>query len=356
MAVSFGQVAEALDPQILNLILLPTEHCNFRCSYCYEDFSVGQMPRPVIDGVKALLTRRAGDLRELEISWFGGEPLLAKSVIHEISRHAAALRHQFPGLTYAANMTTNGYLLDSATAETLVSLGVTWYQISLDGPQEIHNRTRVRANGSGSFDQIWSNLLGLRAGDLPLSVQLRIHFSPDTVLLLDPLIADINREFGGDRRFSVYFKSVERLGGQGDAHTRLFSERLLEEAKEYLNGKLADPMQAATLTARGPYICYAAKPNSLMIRANGEIGKCTVALTDARNKLGVIRPDGTLSIDQGKLHVWMEGFERLDENQLACPYSQMNEKVKGPRDREDFFPVTFLPSATKRKVVPSPTG
>lgn len=353
MPVSFGQVAEALDPGFLKLILLPTERCNFRCVYCYEDFSKGQMPRPVIDGVKALLDHRGSGLRKLEISWFGGEPLLAKSVIYELSTHAAALHTRFPGITYSANMTTNGYLLDLSTAEALVSLGVTWYQISLDGPKEVHDRTRVKANGSGSFEQIWSNLLALRDSSLPLFVQLRIHFSPDTVHLLDPLIGAINREFADDSRFSVYFKSVERLGGAGDGATRLFSERLLEQAKRYLDAKLANPAQAVSLTAAGPYICYASKPNSLVVRSNGEIAKCTVALYDERNRLGVLRPDGTLSVDQDKLQTWMGGFRTMDERELGCPYSQMNEKVKGVRDREDSFPIEFLPSVRKREVVSS---
>ena len=44
------------------------------------------MPRPVVTGIKSLIDRRSEDLDDLEISWFGGEPLLALDVITEISR------------------------------------------------------------------------------------------------------------------------------------------------------------------------------------------------------------------------------------------------------------------------------
>ncbi|HEY0068405.1 MAG TPA: hypothetical protein VGE04_00395, partial [Chloroflexia bacterium] len=72
------------------------------------------------------------------------------------------------------------------------------------------------------------------------------------------------------------------------------------------------------------YVCYASKPNSLMIRADGSIGKCTVALYDTRNALGRILPNGTLDIDSSKLRLWANGFATLDPDELACPYSVMN--------------------------------
>ena len=70
-------LTEVLAADVLHLILLPTEACNFRCTYCYEDFRLGRMSEDVVRGVEALLSRRAEGLARLEISWFGGEPLAA---------------------------------------------------------------------------------------------------------------------------------------------------------------------------------------------------------------------------------------------------------------------------------------
>src|SRR4051812_32168631 len=95
----------------LNLILLPTEACNFRCTYCYEDFELGQMTSRVVNGIIALIDSRASSLDNLEISWFGGEPLLALSVIRRIMNHARNVAGFHPGLTISSNITTNGYLL-----------------------------------------------------------------------------------------------------------------------------------------------------------------------------------------------------------------------------------------------------
>ncbi|HEY0232414.1 MAG TPA: radical SAM protein, partial [Dokdonella sp.] len=68
--------------------VLPTEKCNFRCTYCYEDFKIGRMQAPVVRGLKRLISNRAPSLRRLSLSWFGGEPLLAKPVVLEVGTHA----------------------------------------------------------------------------------------------------------------------------------------------------------------------------------------------------------------------------------------------------------------------------
>jgi uncharacterized protein len=130
----------AVSNRNFNLILLPTERCNFRCIYCYEDYSVGKMKQETILGIKGLLDRRCADLDRLNVSWFGGEPLVAKSIVFEISEYATKLTHKYAGLVYTGDMTTNGYLLNYDTAKALADVGVRNYQISLDGPRDVHNQ------------------------------------------------------------------------------------------------------------------------------------------------------------------------------------------------------------------------
>lgn len=325
-------LAEAFDSGYLNLILLPTENCNFRCKYCYEDFKIGKMRPEIIAGVKALIERRAIDLHTLDISWFGGEPLVAKGIIYEISNHIInTIKYLSPSLSYQGNITTNAYYLDLATAQELVALGINFFHISLDGYQEVHDRTRVKADGSGSFSTIWSNLLAIRDSALPLTILLRVHFSPENYLEMNQLIEAINCEFSGDQRFAVYFKAIERLGGTNDQKLRRFSHQLESEVKSKLESKLKG---VQVYQNQEPYICYASKPNSLIVRANGDLAKCTVALYDTRNRIGVLSQDGTVQIDQSKFRQWVRGFESHNEQDLACPYSNMNFAVKGTEDRE----------------------
>src|SRR5262245_20489732 len=96
MKITPEQVRSAFDSRYLNLILLPTERCNFRCTYCYENFEVGRMDHSVVSAVKSLIYRRVPDLQTLDISWFGGEPLLAKDIIYDISSYVYGLKEEFP--------------------------------------------------------------------------------------------------------------------------------------------------------------------------------------------------------------------------------------------------------------------
>jgi uncharacterized protein len=62
---------DCLRSDYLNLMLMPTEACNFRCVYCYETFENKKMSKGVVGGIKALIDRRGSELSELRISWFG---------------------------------------------------------------------------------------------------------------------------------------------------------------------------------------------------------------------------------------------------------------------------------------------
>lgn len=76
-----------------------------------------------------------------------------------------------------------------------------------------------------------------------------------------------------------------------------------------------------------PYICYASRPNSLMIRANGSLGKCTVASNNERNNIGMITESGEIVINDN-LQNWIQGLETLDLQTLACPLSRIDNKIK----------------------------
>ncbi|MFC9498436.1 radical SAM protein [Streptomyces sp. NPDC056982] len=312
------ELTEALTDKSLHLILLPTEQCNFRCTYCYEDFEIGRMGRETVLGVKHLLSRRLPTLERLNISWFGGEPLLAKGLVEEISTHIVEAAEN-SDLQYLADMTTNGYLLDIPSAEQLCSLGVRLYQISLDGPSEMHDRTRVRANGKGSFDRIWSNLVALRDSDLPVSVLLRIHLSPENLPSMPDFLARIRDTFLSDSRFTVHLKPVERMGGPNDKNMEILGSDVRTKVLPELRAILQE-RDGVSKEFPGAEVCYASRPNSLVIRANGSISKCTVGLSDPANLIGRLAADGTLHIDNARLGPWVRGWVNRDWSSVRCPY------------------------------------
>jgi len=319
------RVVRALDNRRLTLTLMPTEKCNFRCTYCYEDFELGRMPPQVVDGLKNLISTRAPELRVLDLRWFGGEPMLGMPVIEEVCQHAQGLRRKFPHIQLVSSMTTNAYLLDRASLDHLLDLGVNYFQISLDGYGDDHDQTRRRADGRGTFDQIWANLLAMRDLERKFGVMLRIHYTPANLPEIKKLIEAVNREFGQDDRFRVFFKAVTRLGGPNNHLIQATSQEWQARTKAALSRLLARRDEVIDPNADGAYVCYAAEPNSFVVRSNGQIARCTVAFNDPRNQVGWLRPDGSLDLDLDRSRLWFEGLETLDTKTLNCPLPTLAE-------------------------------
>src|SRR5436190_3909142 len=234
------RVAEAFTSRTQELILLPTEKCNFRCTYCYEDFELGRMPPHVRDGVKRLIDIRVPELDSLTLSWFGGEPLLAIDICKDIAQHAFSLCQEH-GVSCYGGFTTNGYKLTTSLVSELQKLNHARFQISLDGYGQQHDRTRRLANGSGTFSVIWQNLLDLAVSDIPFDITLRVHVSPSNVPSVRELLGAINKHFGSDSRFSVFFHRISDLGGAGSQHVEKMSNATYSEVVAELQALIAGP-------------------------------------------------------------------------------------------------------------------
>jgi uncharacterized protein len=378
------QINSAITPLTQKLTLFPTEKCNFRCTYCYEDFEIGKMSQDLQRSVERLVERRVPTLKELQFSWFGGEPLLAKDVVLRLLKHAKNACDE-NGVRFISGMTTNAYLLEYSLAEELLSYGQDFYQITLDGIGDEHDKLRRRADGAGTFDRIWDNLVAMKKLPGNFDGLIRVHVRRDNIQNLELLMAEVKREFGEDRRYRLDFQHLRNMGGEGG---RTVSNPLsldeLEGVKRHLLGvyhqtksTMADvslPMNSsevkvvvkdATATAvrsaplpesagsrrrdemssTEPYVCYAAKPNNLIIRANGRVGKCTVALDDKRNDLGYLDVDGNIVIDHEKHKLWFRGLETLDLETAGCPLRGMPKyEGKSPTPEEPIRWLTRTPS------------
>ncbi|MET0118330.1 MAG: radical SAM protein [Sedimenticola sp.] len=259
---------------------------------------------------------------QLRIGWFGGEPLLAREVVCRVSAHAMAEAGKRGGLLFESGMSTNGYLLDVKAAERLISCGVTDYQITLDGPEAIHDLRRLRKDGKGTFSRIWSNLLALKQSALEFRVNLRVHLSQASVPVLEKFITHLSQAFSGDQRFRLFLKTIERLGGGRDEAIDVIGSVRGQELESRL-AEIAVDNHMSLLQVDDGYICYAARPSSFVVRHNGDLVKCTVGLDDPLNQVGRLLPDGQLDIDQRRIRPWLEGAVSLDRERLGCPRSRL---------------------------------
>lgn len=331
-------LSAALDPRSLSLVILPTEQCNFRCVYCYQDFANGKMQPELVQGIKCLIDRRLDDLAYIQISWFGGEPLIAKDIVFDISEHAAR-RCREKGIEHVrGSMTTNGYLLTPGAMKRLSEANQKYFHISVDGLGAVHDQTRPLMSGKGSFDRLWGNLIGLKKSTYDFDIDLRVHFGACDMEQTEALCREVNHHFGGDKRFRVYLKCIEDLGGANSGRITPMSPEDAETASKHLATLLRDNVVTHRYQKSAREICYAAHPNSLMIRADGRVGKCALALSDPRNAIGHLDANGRLQIDNELLQPWMAGFKDLDEELLTCPYRGLH---KTPARATKASPIAF---------------
>jgi len=315
--------ALSLSNERLKLTIMPTEKCNFRCYYCWEDFEHGSMSQATIDGIKNLLSYRAKkDLKILNIEWFGGEPTLVEPIIVDISTHIQQLVEQYPAMVYTAAMTTNGYLLDTSFLTKFYNLGIKTFQIGLDGTKDNHNRTRILANGAETFDIIWENLLAAKSTNFNIDILICIHLFSDNYTENIPLLQKIDNTFLSDKRFSIYFKAIQRLGSKNDIYIKEVVNEEERNMIDYLQQFITNKQQIIKINP-DIFVCFAAEPNAMIIRANGSINKCIVALNESYNQVGKLNTDGTLALNQKKFLSWSKGFQTSDINQIGCPNNFM---------------------------------
>lgn len=308
----------SLSEKHLSLIIFPTEQCNFRCTYCYEDFKLRRMSKETQNSIIKLISKRLPALTSIDVSWFGGEPLLAPEIISNINEFIQS--NNDGTIDFSSNITTNGYLMSYELFDAMVALGISRWQVSIDGIGRFHDQTRKLANGHGTFDTIWRNLSATKASERDFEIMIRLHFHPGNIDSCAKTIKEFLHIFNGDPRYKIYLKNISHLGSKNDSSFKVFSWAETKKVKDSLASLIPNiHLWDGVNVFDKMYVCYAAQPNSIAIRSNGRLAKCTVALQSDKNDIGAIKDDGSLEIDHDKMRFWIRGLQSLNKAELACP-------------------------------------
>ena len=300
---------------VMSLVVLPHEGCNFRCLYCYERFEHGRMSPQLMCGLARFVTETLPHYEELRVSWFGGEPLLALRELCQLSDSfldtcAAA------GKRYSSSITTNGYLLSPSVVDALISRNVRAFQVTLDGPQRVHDGQRRLVGGQGTHGRIMSNLLKLRDRPDAFLVRVRVNVLKSTVDAVRRWLGEeFQPLFGQDSRFTVAPELVERWGGPNDACLDICGDHLRGQARtgllEAAAGLGVGHEECRRALMPHGCVCYAARASALVVRADGTLCKCTVALANPGNVVGRLDGEGRARMDASAMRRWttVEGDE-----------------------------------------------
>ena len=197
--------------------------CNLNCSYCFAAQGRYQGERALMSlevGKRAMefLIEHSGSRRNLEVDFFGGEPLMAMDTVKATVDYARSLEKEH-NKNFRFTITTNGILLDDETID-YINENMSNAVLSLDGRPEVNDNMRPTVNGKGSYDVILPKFQKLVAGrgdkDYYLRGTFTRHnrdFAQDVIHIADQGFRNVSVEpVVGDAKYDYTFKEEDLPG------------------------------------------------------------------------------------------------------------------------------------------------
>lgn len=219
-------VASPVKAMCLNI----AHDCNLRCKYCFAstgDFGKGRKLMSFETGKHAIdfLLENSGDRPNLELDFFGGEPLMNFDVVKQIVKYARSREAEF-NKKFRFTITTNGLLLDDDKID-FINKEMSNVVLSIDGRKEVNDYFRVRTDGTGCYEKILPAFKKLVAGRGDKEYYVRgtftnrnLDFSEDVFSLynegfdqisVEPVVGDSDEFALTEKELPAVFKEYERL-------------------------------------------------------------------------------------------------------------------------------------------------
>ena len=287
---------------IMGLTIAPTLACNFGCDYCFQARSNVRMSDTTQDALLAFCDRYLQHAEALRIWWFGGEPTICMSILERVQSRLLELADKHQAEVHPGEIISNGYLLDAAMARRLRELMITRAQVTIDGPQEVHDRRRKLANGDGTFQRILDNLNAIV--DI-LEVNVRINIDKDNAEAACQVVETL-KERGILSKVGVHFGHVLSAGAAcADMRDRCFTDMDFSRTRIQIYERLRERgiylIQNPTVRAAGAS-CAALAEGYFVIGPDGHMFRCWENLS--------LGPEKSI----GSVHAPSETDERQRQN------------------------------------------
>ena len=278
------------------LTIAPTFSCNFACPYCYEHTKNEFMSQEVMDAIYKEIHSAAEAKKQIRVTWYGGEPLLAKNIIWKLSEQFLKDVKTF-GTTYSAGIITNGYLIDDETIENFKKYNIIRVQITIDGPPDIHNsRRKLKNTLKPTFETILRN--AKKTVDAGIHVDIRINIDKTNEERVEELL-DILLDYHLENAL-VYLGHVESATDfcQSISGTCLSTK---DYAKKYVNferlliKKGFNPAYYPQYPRAKSNSCGADSINAKVIAPDGSLYKCWHDMSYPDKSIGNIKEPNNLT-------------------------------------------------------------
>lgn len=259
--------------QKTSFTVFTTTRCNARCFYCFEkNLPQVDMSEAVAHKVAEYIVS-SSPTKSTWLRWFGGEPLCNMPVMDIICKDLQAA-----GVSYSSSMITNGLLLTSQILPKALEL---WHlskvQITLDGSQEIYNKTKnYIAPDRNPFAVVTQNITDIANSGIKLGIRLNIgkHNGEDLLTLLNELERRIPNKTNIFFTFAPLFENAGHKPSPRSAEDRHNIYRLISQLEAH-----AEMLGFSTVGLRlnerlNVYSCAADNPYAINIAPQGDLYRC----------------------------------------------------------------------------------
>ena len=289
------------------LTIAPTLDCNFRCKYCFETHPKGKMNYETQAALVKFVEERLTRAKTFSVTWYGGEPLLAKEIIWSLSEKFLELCEKF-SVDYDAFIVTNASLLDDADVELFKRYKINGAQITIDGVKEIHDSRRRNVTGESTFDKLIDRVNFLLNENL--SVIVRINIDKENIDRVDELLDTLAERIAGRENLKIDF-------GQVSPFTDICKSI---ESDCYNNAQFADVMiplyekvleRGFTVNKMAVYpsphvnFCCTDYANSFVVDNRGELYRCWNHVGNLKQSSGNVNEGENLTLEKNYLS-WIQ--------------------------------------------------
>lgn len=267
----------------LSLVIAPTTTCNFDCPYCFEPKrSPKTITSEIIKNIREFV-KSFSDVKTLDITWYGGEPLLAFDRIKQI--HSILTEKGMPEIN-SQSIVTNGYLFTDDVVRFFNSVGLNNIQITLDGTKEQHNATRcLKSSHQPTFDIILNNI-DLILREMPKTkLSIRVNIKKSTSRQYLELLDYFRRKYP-ESNLNIYPGLIREETPDGKSiHCDCYTSEEVSDLNKLVKAAGHEIRLFPRKEQRG---CMAHALNSYIIGPEGELYKCWNDVSDPNLSVGNI--------------------------------------------------------------------
>ncbi len=317
---------------VLVITIAPTMDCNFSCPYCFENKKKGNMKDENIQRIVNFINSH-NNIDTLNITWFGGEPLLAPHIIENISKQID--KQKFRNIN--ASIITNGYFFTRENIELLKYCNVKQIQISIDGMSENHNKVKYTTTDKNTFATIIHNLDNFdKMSDTGMQICIRVNISKknendflkvydffkkryhhNNISIVPAFVMSTTKNHG--EKSNLFISNMDKF---------LFCKKVFMRTHDI---RLIFPCDDITE-------CAVRNNNSWVFDAEGNVYKCWEVIGHQEYKVGEIRGNGEIYITNTTLlNKYLYGADPFEDSTCqncfslpickgGCPHKRIENK------------------------------